>query len=150
MGFWDFIGHSWFIFLQSVGIIASLLFTGLSLRIDAKVRRASNLLIITEQHRGIWSQLYRRPELSRVLDDKADLKQMPVTEVEELFVTLLILHLSSVYHVMSDHLVIKPEGLREDISSFFVLPIPQNVWEKVKMFQDRDFVEFVDKCRTRS
>jgi hypothetical protein len=144
MGFWNLIANNWFICLQSAAIIGSLLFTGLSFRIDAKVRRASNLLIITEQHRGLWLHLLDRPELGRVLDATADLKQKPLTEGEELFVSLLILHLSSVYRVMCNSLVIEPEELRKDISSFFSLPIPASVWIKKKEFQNKDFVAFVE------
>ena len=44
-------------------------------------------------------------------------------------------------------MVIKQEGLRSDICSFFSLPIPQAVWEKTKLFQNDDFVEFVESCR---
>ena len=65
MGFTQWVANNWFIFLQSAGIIASLLFTASSLRSETKMRRVSNLLAITESHRTLWIEFYRRPELNK-------------------------------------------------------------------------------------
>jgi hypothetical protein len=140
------IEHNWFVLLQSVGIIAGLVFTGVTLRLDVKSRRVSNLIELTEGHRDIWSQFYRRPELARVLNPHVDLSSAPVTEEERIFVSFLILHLSSTYHALHHGLTMDPEGLRQDIRRFFSLPIPHAVWEKVHALQDRAFVKFVEAC----
>jgi hypothetical protein len=63
-------------------------------------------------------------------------------------VNFVILHLSSVYYAMKDGIVIKLEGLRRDVCSFFALPLARKVWEKSKILQNDDFVEFVESCRT--
>lgn len=136
--------ENWFVLLQSVGIIGSLLFTAASFRTDAKARRISNLLTLTHHHREIWTQLYKRPDLLRVVKRAVDLMRQPVTEAEELFVDLLILHLSSSYHAIRDGLLAEPEGLRKDIRWFFSLPIPRAVWRKSRILQDEDFVRFID------
>src|SRR5260221_13307070 len=68
MGFLNWASDNWFILLQSLGIIGGLLFTAASLRLDEKTRRVGNLMAITKNHREIWTALYDRPELSRVLD----------------------------------------------------------------------------------
>jgi hypothetical protein len=149
MGFPDWLGQNWFILLQSGGIIASLLFTAVSLRKDAKARRVSNLITITDHHREIWTQLYRRPDLARVIDATVDVQREPVRDDEELFINLLILHLSSAYHAMKEGLFLRPEGLRQDIDWFFSLPIPQMVWERSKALQDEEFVSFVEAEETR-
>jgi hypothetical protein len=49
MEFGNWLRDHWFVLLQSAGIIGGLLFTGISLRIDARVRRVGNLLAITAQ-----------------------------------------------------------------------------------------------------
>src|ERR1043166_212421 len=97
MGFLNWFRDNAFTFLQSLGIIGGLFFTGISLRIDAKVRRVSNLFEVTKQHREIWTGLYSRPDLKRVVDASANLTAQPITDEEELFVNLLILHLASNY-----------------------------------------------------
>jgi hypothetical protein len=49
---------------------------------------------------------------------------------------------------MSDRLVVKYEGLRRDIAQFFSLPIPQAVWDRIKVFQNGALVRFIEECRT--
>lgn len=144
MGAW--IAANWFVLLQSVGIIGGLLFTAVSLRSDTHTRRISNLLTITNQHREIWSRLFDRPELARVLSESADVNRAQVTEVESLLIRLLILHLSSSYHAIKDGVFLSPEGVRKDIAWFFSLPLPKTVWRHWRRFQDRAFVAFVDEC----
>jgi hypothetical protein len=130
--------------LQCVGIIGGLLFTAASFRANGKARRVANLIAITHHHREIWTQLYKQPELSRVVKPTVDLRREPVTEGEELFVDLLILHLSSSYHAMREGVFVKPQGLRKDIRWFFALPIPRAVWRKSRVLQDEDFVKFIE------
>ncbi len=149
MGFLDWLGPNWFILLQSVGIVGSLFFTADALREDAKARRVSNLITITGHHRDIWTQLYRRPDLARVLDSQANVDHEPIRDEEELFISLLILHLSSVFHAMNQGLYLKPEGLRKDIDWFFSLPIPKSVWNRNKALQDVAFVSFVEAKESR-
>jgi hypothetical protein len=146
MGFFAWFGTHWFTLLQSVGIIAGLMFSGLALRLDAKSRRIGNLITLTASHRDIWSQLYRMPKLARVLEPNVNLKDAPITESERLFMTLLILHLSSIYHALDDSLSVKPDALRQDIKELFSLPIPRAVWEEMRRFQDRRFVKFIAVC----
>lgn len=147
MGFLQWISNNWFVLLQSAGISGGLLLTTVSLRDDVKARRVTNLIYMTQHHREIWSQLYTRPELSRVLDPSVNVKLNPVTKEEELFISLLILHLNSSFQAMKVDVLVKPEGLRRDVHMFFSLPVPKAVWETAKTFQDEDFVRFVEMHR---
>jgi len=135
----------WLDFLQSGGIVAGLVFTAISLRTDTKVQRVANLLDITKQHRDIWTQLFERPDLKRVIDPKADLKADPITSEEELFVGIVILHLSAAQEAIKQGMFAAPEGLQKDVRRFFSWPIPKAVWEKTKEFHDQDLVRFVEK-----
>lgn len=102
------------------------------------------MIAIADQHRQIWKELYERPKLSRVLEKATDLHKEPVSHEEELFVTLLILHLDKVHRAMKAGMFITLEGLQKDIEGFLSLPIPRAVWEKIKPLQDRDFVKFIE------
>ena len=133
--------------LNAVGVVSGLFFTASSFRSEAKTRRVANLLTITKNHRDIWADFYRNPELARVLDVSADVAKQPVTRDEEIFVNLVILHLSSVFHALKDELVVNQEGLRRDVWSFFSLPITLAVWERAKVLQNDAFVAFVEQCR---
>src|SRR6266498_5237133 len=143
MGIFHWVSDNWFSLIQTLGIIAGLVFTAASFRVDAKTRQISNLLTITGQHREIWKEFYRRPELSRVLEHEPDLEARPLSNDEELFVRLLILHLSSTFEATRDDLYLKPEGLERDVQFFFSLPIPKTVWNKFKVFQNSRFVQFI-------
>jgi hypothetical protein len=141
---------NWYVALQSTGIVGGLLFTAFSLRSETKTRRIANLLVITQNHREIWKEVFERPALKRVMDPAANLTTEPVDHEEELFVHFLVLHLNSVFHAMKDDVFVKPDGLRQDIRRFFSLPIPFTVWERIKVLQDDEFVRFVEKCRSSS
>jgi len=149
MGILHWASVNWFDLLQSFGIIGSLLFTGVTLRIDANNRRITNLIELTKQHREIWTELYRRPELGRVLDATVNIEREPVLPEEERFIVLLILHLNSAYKAMKQGMFMEPEGLGKDIRRFFSRPVTRWVWQKVKPLQDSDFVRFVEYHRLR-
>ena len=149
MEFLKLIQDNWFILLQSVGIIAGLFFTGWSLRLDAKVRRVANGFELTKQHREIWTHLYSRPELKRVVNPAANLAAQPVTEEEELFVNFLLLHLASAYRAMKNGMFILPDELHADVTAFLSLPVPKVVWEMSKHYRNRDFVVWVEQQNQR-
>lgn len=57
---------------------------------------------------------------------------------------MVISHISSVYEALKDELVIKQEGLRRDVRSFFSLPVPKAVWQNAKLLQNQDFAAFIE------
>jgi hypothetical protein len=130
--------------LGAIGIIAGLLFTGFSFRQDAKVTRIQNLLTITRNHREIWSELYRQPELSRVLDPKADIVTKPITTAERLFVRFVILHLKSAIEAGESGVYAGPSNLKSDVSSFFSRPIPRRVWLETQEHQSAELSELIN------
>jgi len=147
MEIWAWASQNWYYLLSTVGIIGSLCFTAIAFRSETKTRRIANLLTITANHREIWKEFLNNPKLARVRDAGADTIKQPVTDAERVFVTFVALHMSSVFHAMSDQLVVKVEGLRRDVAQFFSLPIPCEVWEKIKVLQNDEFVAFVESCR---
>ena len=137
------IEHSQMI-LEPVGIVGSLLFTGISLRTETRARRVQNILTITSAHRDIWRELYDRPNLGRILKSHVDVEKHPPTEAETLFIRFVILHLSSVYWAIRADEILEPKGTQLDVQLFFSLPIPHSIWQEYKVFQDRDFVAWVE------
>jgi hypothetical protein len=92
----------------------------------------------------VWKEIFLRPDLSRVLDDSADVAKQPVTPAERFFVNMVISNTSSMYEALKDELVTKQEGLRRDVKWFFSLPIPKAVWIKTKLLQNQDFAAFIE------
>ena len=129
---------------EAVGIIGGLFFNAYTIRRDEQSRRISNLIAINQEHRQIWKEFYPHPGLSRITARDPDLKSAPITPQEEVFVNSLIVHLDTVHRALHSGLYVKIEGLQKDILDFFSLPIPKAVWNKVKKYQDSNFVRFVE------
>src|SRR6185436_18920319 len=116
--------HNWLALVQTAAVAGGLLLTGIAILLDARARRAGNLIQLTQQHRDLWERMYAQPELARILDPAADLAKKEVTAEEEIFVIFLILHLSSTFSAIRVGFFQRPHGLRKDIELFFSLPIP--------------------------
>ena len=78
----QWIGQHWFDLVQSVGIIASLLFSAYTTRKDERARRIGNLIAVNDEYRHIWREFYGQPGLSRVLKHDVDLGREPISDEE--------------------------------------------------------------------
>jgi hypothetical protein len=145
MGIGEWLAQNWINLFGSAGI-AGVWFAAISLRDEARARRNANLLAITANHREIWMEYLRNSKLARIRDAAANTVKQPITDAERVFVTAVILHASSVHYAMKDQLVVKLEGVRRDLAQFLSLPIPREIWEKIKVVQNDDFVAFVESC----
>jgi hypothetical protein len=149
MGVSQWFAEHGFDLIQAVCVVGSLLFAAYTFHKDEKSRRIANLLAIQQEYCDIWQALYDRPELARVLQQDADLNTHPVTVQEWLFVKMLILHLDNVRRAMETDVFVNLSGLKRDVEEFFALPIPKATWQRLKPFQDRRFVEFIEESRLR-
>ncbi len=146
MTFIQWVGEHWFALVQTGAVTAGLVLVSVGLFLEARARRVANLIQLTQQHRDLWERMYTQPELARILDPAVNLMRRGVTAEEEMFVVFIILHLSSFYYAMRAGFFQRPEGLQKDIERFFSLPIPRQVWVKVRDLQDEPFVRFVEGC----
>lgn len=141
----SWINLNWFSIVQALGIIAGLVFTAASFRQVAKGKEVENLLSIAGQHRELWSEARERPELSRILQERAELEK-PITVEEEEFLNLAIVHFETGWRLAREGTVLTPQTLARDARGFFSLPLPRAVWEKTKQFRNRKFVRFVEQA----
>ena len=56
-------------FLQTASILVGFFTAAYTIRTNTKERKIGNLFALTTAHREIWSRLYERNELSRVLSE---------------------------------------------------------------------------------
>ena len=136
--------ENWFALVQTIGITAGLAYTGGSLFRDSRIRALQYRLELTKQHREIWMNTLSSPKLLRVLEPAPDLKKTPVTAEEQVFINLVIQHVSTIVQANQYKVVGLPDGVRGDIRAFFSLPIPHAVWLVTKCFRDQDVVEYLD------
>ncbi|MBI5767656.1 MAG: hypothetical protein HZA93_07660 [Verrucomicrobia bacterium] len=140
----QWLSDNWFTALQSFAIVSGFVFTCVTLRRDERTRRVGNLFKLTANHRELWSQLFVRPELRRIMSKTCDLSLEPVTADESLFVRFLILHINSAHHAIKYGLMDAPDGFDADLREIFANPIPHAVWQNLRHLQDADFIEFVE------
>jgi len=146
MEFLSWAMRNWFE-LTSIFLGGGVIFAAVSVRSETKSRRISNQLLLTQNHRELWSLYLRTPEIARVLQSAADVSRHPVTQNEEVFVVMVIQHMNSAYQAVRSELTIKPEQMCCDICSFLALPVPAVVWKKMKGLQDTEFVKFIEHCQ---
>ena len=149
MDFVHWLGEHFASILNAAGVVGGLLFTGFALRGEAKARRLANFLTLTEHHRDLWTRVHERPELARVLSEDPELTAHPITEEEDLFVNLLVIHLNSTFLAIREGALVRPDHLQEAVRWLYTRPIPRAVWERTKQFQDRKFVAFVESSLHR-
>lgn len=137
--------RNWFALAQT-GILASGLFLlSFASWFEARARRITNLIKLTQQHRDLWERMYSQPELTRILDPKPDLARTGITPEEQMFVVFIILHLNTTYFATRAGLFEKQDSVGKDIERFFSLPIPRAIWDKVKVLQEPPFAKFVER-----
>lgn len=148
-GGWKWFEDNWFNLLQSLGIVGSLVFTAIAMRRETKSRHLETLLSLGEHHRELWSELHRRPDLSRVLADEVDLVGQPVTTAEEEFLNTAFVHFCTGWRLATEHGVLAEDDLRRDIGQFLSHPIPRQVWKTTRQIREESFVRFGDKAMKR-
>ena len=136
---------NWFSLLQSIGIISGFVFTALTLRRDTKSRKRTEVLALTQQHRELWSEVHRRPELARILQTEVNLVAQPISTAEEEYLNLIIIHFNTGWQLAREGASLTLQTLRKDVRTFFSLPVPRAVWEQSKSARDPEFVRFVEK-----
>lgn len=146
MGIWGWVATNWFN-IASLVLGSGLWITAASLHAESKARKISNLFAAIQNHREIWMDYYRRPELWRVLDPSADVEKQPPSFQEAGFVQQVIQHTSGVYRAIRSGLSIHPDGLHKDVGKFFSMPVPRAVWMRARTVQDADFRMFVEDCQ---
>jgi putative exporter of polyketide antibiotics len=140
-----FFQENWLEVLQTVAIIASLIFTAVALRRDTKARHDGSIVETVKGHREVWKMMVENPNLERVMEKEVDLKDRPISQSEKWFVLLSILHLCATFESSDKWVKESMQGISNDIKEYFSNAIPRKVWEDNKKFQNPDFVEFVEK-----
>lgn len=136
-------GH--FNLIQSIGIIATLLFTGIGLHREAKAKEVENFLTQTQHHRELWSLFIGNKDLERIFNADVDVTKNPPTAAETELLNLMFVNFQNGWRVAKAGGITTLREIREDVESTFPLPLPRAVWEKTKKFRNREFVRFVEK-----
>ena len=140
----DFLAKNWFDLLQSAFIVGGFALTFLAARSETRSRKLEHLFHLNQSHREIWNKTYSHPELLRIRKTEIDLQAHPITETERRLVKEVIIHVNVIYEAMQNG-DLKGGELKKDIHDFFQLPIPNSIWQKVKVYHNKEFVHFIEQ-----
>ncbi len=112
------------------GPIGALLFTGIALRIDSRVRRPQTLIEIIKQHRELWVYFDEHPKLAGLFDTNRDMSAHPLTDEEVRFANFLFLHLRASYGAKKPIIHVLPEHVDEDWRGIFTHPAVGAAWHR--------------------
>ncbi|MEO1262045.1 MAG: hypothetical protein AAFZ15_24790 [Bacteroidota bacterium] len=142
--FHDFLLKNWFDLLQSAFIMGGFVLSCLAVRRDTRSRKLGHLIHLNQSHREIWGKTYSNPELLRIRKSDIDLDEEPITEAERRMATEVIMHIFAVYEAIRNGQLDRGE-MEKDISDYLNLPIPNTVWQKVKVYHNKRFVNYIDE-----
>lgn len=143
--------NGWYQFIEAMGIIAGMVFSGVSLlfvsanyREDAENKLIASQAIIDERFDKLQDVILEKPELSRIIAETADLSAKPVTVQEIMYVKRIIQHYESGWRIELKRGEL--DTLARDAAYFFSLPVPAAVWRNMKRFRNPGFVQFVRRA----
>jgi hypothetical protein len=136
----------WFSLIQTAGVIGGLIFTGLTVRQEARARETQNLLAFAERHRLLWGEVGYRPELHRLIAKDADLVAKPITPAEEATLKVVLVHFELGWRLAKSMDRSDLDPLAKDIREFFSRPLPRAAWQTDKGCHNREFVRFVSRA----
>jgi hypothetical protein len=138
----------WFDLVQTIITVASFLLAAYAAWRVERAQHVSNVIAITDQHRNLLNDA--RSNAPRIFEERPDVGTTPVSIAEELAVINFVAHLSTVFRAIDYGEFVRLDGMELDVGEFFALPIPKEVWNKLKPFQERSFAAFVENCLGRS
>ena len=136
--------QNWGNLAQTLGIVFSALLAAAAFARETRSRKLGYFLTLAQQHRDLWAEAHRRPELARIFQSEADLATVPASVAEQEFLNLVIVHFQSGW-LFCDHAAFLNHGsIAADARTFFSLPLPHAVWNQTKSARDPDFVRFME------
>ncbi len=148
--FLAWLDQNWFNFVQTLGIVATGLLATLTLRRETRARRLGDYLTVVNQHRELWNDAHRRPELARIFQTEVDLVAAPLSVAEEEYLNLVIDHFHTGWLLANGGVVLKTKVLAADARAFFSLPLPRRVWDGTRAQRDPAFVRFIERAVSRT
>ena len=130
--------------LEPIGIISGLFFSGIALRNDHRSRRIQNHIKITEGYREIWSMVVDDPSLERVRFQNVNLASAPISPAEDRLVRFVFQNMMLAFEARNAGQLGNIGDFEKDVADFLTRSIPQAVWKDIARFQPDDFRKFVE------
>jgi len=145
--FWQLLQQHLFDIIQTIFLVLGFYLAAKSYQDDDRSRQVGHLLQLGESYRKIKETLIEKPELASIFNTKKDASK--ITTIERNYIQQVIMQMYSVYIATKLGQFDSFEGIENDIRRYLSFPLPNQVWEEVKIFQDREFVAYIDEILHR-
>ena len=136
----------WFTLLQSLGIIIGFLFSGYAIWKDSNATKLQNYILLTQNHREVWSMMMNNEKLGRVLEKVIPDNEMELTYSERQFLTFIFLHVTCSFELSKRGKIVDVEKDKEDIADLLSYPLVKKFWDHNSRFYNEDFRAFIASC----
>jgi hypothetical protein len=136
---------NWFSIVETISLVATLTVAICALRPSTKAVKSSVLLNLVNSNREIWGKLVTNPKLQSAVRSTIPAGKS-ITSEEKQFVKEVILHSLVSFEIAKMGGLTPTQGVRIDIHDTMSLPVFNTVWNELKVYQPKDFVEFIDNC----
>lgn len=136
----------WFTLLQSVGIIIGFIFSGYALLKESRATKLQNYILLTQNHREVWSMVMDNEKLGRVLDKVVPKNKLILSYNERQFLTFIFLHITCSFELSKRGKIVDIQKDKEDIADLLSYPLVRLFWEQNGQFYNEDFRAFIASC----
>jgi len=130
--------------LESIGILAGLIFSSLALKESWRHRKTDSILGLYQAGHTL-RELITSDKAIRVLDPNANPINSPPTPSEILAVSAYFQHTFCSWCLARDYPEIWNDGIVRDIEHFLSHPLPSAVYPTLRPFLDSTFMRFIDE-----
>lgn len=142
----SFLHENWLNLAQTISLLGGGLLAMVVFLRENRGRKLGHFLTLAQQHRELWSEAHRRPELARIFQSEVDLIANPISPVEEEFLYLVIVHFQTGWLLANDAAFLDKRNMAADAKAFFSLPLPRTVWNATRADRDPKFVRFIERA----
>ena len=145
--FWQLLQQHLFDIIQTIFLVLGFYLAAKSYQDDDRSRQVGHLLQLGESYRKIKETLIEKPELASIFNTKKDASK--ITTIERNYIQQVIMQMYSVYIATKLGQFDSFEGIENDIRRFLNFPLQAAVWEEIKEFHDREFVEYIESLQSK-
>lgn len=132
--------------VQTIGIVASLLLASFTIWNGNRAQKVSNLFKLTEMRRSIWLSAAGMKSGGSMIDPMRDLSADPITAEERLIAVELVLHVHNAFDGRRLKGLPDIDGFDTEVGEMFQLPVLKAIWKEIGPIQNVAFREYVESC----
>jgi len=143
--FWQLLQQHLFDIIQTIFLVLGFGLAAKSYQDDDRSRQVGHLIQLGDSYQKIINTLIEKPQLNGIFSKGKDPSK--ITTVERNYIQQVIMQMYLVYTATKLGQFDYFEGIENDIKKFLNFPLQAAVWEEIKQFHDKEFVEYIEKLQ---